>query len=240
MSLSRLGFFALSGAGAMAAAGSAGAEVASTPRSAPRKNLEHALAPSEYDRAAMLAFLDQNAAHKQVFQTERLDISGNLAALFVKMQRSMNGFEFSLQEGKLATLAVLMGNSVALSLDDAMWVKYEIGRVSRFRDGYGNTIATNLFDKARTAMGVAGGCDKPGTVYQDYTGEAVRKRGGGLMVCYNALSGFANGLGDALNTDATVILADLLQHMIPGYLLVPSGVSSIQLAQDRNWKAYAM
>jgi hypothetical protein len=241
MSISRLGFVVLSGAGAFAAAATgAGAEVASAPRTTSRKNPEHALLPSEYDRAAMLAFLDQNAAHKQVYQTERLDISGDLSALFVKMQRSMNSFEFSLQAGKLATLAILMGNSVALSADDSMWTKYEIGRVSRFRDGFGNTIAANVFDKARTSMGVAGGCDKPGTVYQDYTGEAVRNRGGGMMVCYNALSGFANGLAEALNGDGPAILADLLHHMIPGYRLVPSGVSTIQLAQEHNWKTYAM
>jgi hypothetical protein len=241
MSISRLGFVALTGAGAVAAAATAaGAEVASAPRTAPRKNPEHALLPSEYDRAAMLAFLDQKTAHKQVYQTERLDITGNLAALFVKMQRSMNSFEFSLDAGKLATLAILMGTSVALSVDDAMWTKYEIGRVSRFRDGYGNTIAANVFDKARTAMSVVGGCDNPGTVYQDYTGEAVRNRGGGMMVCFNALSGFANNLAEALNGDGPAILADLRHHLIPGYLLVPSGVSTIQLAQEHNWKTYAM
>ncbi len=241
MSLSRLGFFVLSGAGAAAAAtGSAAADTPSAPKTAPRKNAEHALAPSEYDRAAMFAFLDQNVAHKQVYQTERLDITGNLAALFVKMQRSKNSFDFSLQSGELVTLAILMGNAVALSVDDAMWAKYDIGRASRFRDGYGNTIATNVFDKARTSLGTAGGCDNPQSVYQDYTGEAVRKRGGGMFVCFNALSGFANTLADATGVDGPAILADLRQHMIPGYQLVPSGTSTIQLAQDHNWKTYVM
>jgi hypothetical protein len=241
MSLSRLGFFVLSGAGAMSAAvATAGAEVPAAPSAAPRKNPEHALATSEYDRAAMLAFLDQPVAHKQVYQTERLDISGNLAAVYVKMQRSMNSFDFSLDSGKLVTLAVLMGNSVALSVDDAMWAKYEIGKVFRFRDGYGNTIGANVFDKARSTLSTAGGCDNPKSVYQDYTGEAIRKRGGGMFVCFNALSGFANTLSDSAGVDGPAILADLRKHMIPGYLLVPSGTSTMQLAQDHGWKPYAM
>jgi hypothetical protein len=175
MSLSRLGFFALSGAGAVAAAtGNAGAEVASAPH-----------------RARIL----------------------------------------STRSRRPNTTARLCSRS---------WIRTLPSRVSHFRDGFGNTIATNVFDKARTAMSVEGGCDKVGSVYQDYTGEAVRKRGGGMMVCYNALSGFANGLADALGTDGTAIFADLMHHMIPGYLLVPSGVSTFQLAQDHNWKAYTM
>ncbi|HTD33905.1 MAG TPA: hypothetical protein VK665_09615, partial [Candidatus Elarobacter sp.] len=116
----------------------------------------------------------------------------------------------------------------------------DIGRVFRFRDGFGNTIAANVFDKARSTLSTGGGCDDPKSVYLDYTGEAVRKRGGGMMVCFNALSGFANTLADGVGVDGPVILADLRKHLIPGYLLVPSGVSTIQLAQDHNWKTYAM
>lgn len=195
------------------------------------------LSPAEYDRSAMLAVIQVDRPHKQVFSASILGLqpSANYAALFAHMQFAMNGYDFSLgaRQGKLATLGVMSGQACLLSLNNAMWTKYRIGRLF-------GAARTNVYWAAKSKLDLTSSPNDPHGVYQDWSGEAVRRRGGSFMVCHTALTKIAMRCASENGSDGDTVLSDLISNLQPGCLLVPSGVTAVQLAQEHGWKLYTI
>jgi hypothetical protein len=193
----------------------------------------HIMKPTEYDRAAMLRVLKSGGQHKQVFQAvEPLLIAPGVAGLYIHMQNSMNAYEFSMGAGKLSTLAVILGPSIVFALNDAMWTKYGIG-------GAFKLAATNDYYRADSNLSLSASPDDPNGIYQDWSAQAVLKRGGKFFVCHNAMTGIAAVL--AANTPGATpasALADFEKNMLPGFLIVPAGVASVQQAQEHGWRPF--
>ncbi len=195
------------------------------------------LSPTEYDRRAMLAVIQVDRPHKQVFSASVLGLqpSARYAALFAHMQFAMNGYDFSLggRRGKLATLGVMSGQACLLSLTDAMWTKYRIGRLF-------DAARTNVYWVAKSNLDLTSSPNDPHGVYQDWSAEAVRRRGGTFMVCHTALTKIAMRCASENGSDGATVLSDLVSNLRPGCLLVPSGVTAVQLAQEHGWKLYTI
>jgi intracellular sulfur oxidation DsrE/DsrF family protein len=181
--------------------------------------------------------------HKQVFLAveESRPLQGffreaqlDARQLFNKMQLAMNAYEFSLgrRRGKLATLGVLIESCVILGLNDAMWRKYQLGR--RY-----NLASTNVYYYAKSNLDLRSSPDDPGGIYQDWSAQAVLKRGGSFMVCHNALAGLANAVAAGSGVAPQTALAEMSGNLMPGFLLVPAGVVAVQLAQEHGWKLFA-
>src|SRR5439155_18918922 len=135
----------------------------------------------QYDRAAMLRVLKGGGQHKQVFQSvEPILIAPGVGSLYLHMQNSMNAYEFSMGLGKLSTLAVILGPSIVLALNDAMWKKYGIGNAFKL-------AATNDYYRAESNLSLSASQDDPNGIYQDWSEQAVLKRGGNLFICHNAI-----------------------------------------------------
>jgi intracellular sulfur oxidation DsrE/DsrF family protein len=210
--------------------------------SADSRPIPKVLTPREYDYEAMMAVLRTNKLHKQVFLA--VDVSRTLFGvlhlvqldmreLYGKMQQAMNGYDFSLaaSHGKLATLGVLVGDSVILALNGAMWEKYGIGK--RY-----NLPKSNIYYNAKSNLNPDVSPNDPNGLYQDWSAQAVLKRGGSFMVCHNALTGFANSMALKVGSDCASVLAELSQNVLPGFLVVPSGLVAVQLAQENGWKLF--
>ncbi len=192
----------------------------------------HILKPSEYDYARMLRTFKVNKRNKQVFQSvSPLTVAGT-ASLYLHMQNSMNAFEFSYGTGRgsLATLGILTGPSVAYALADAMWTKYGFGAAF-------NLAATNVYYHA-TSLKETGSPDDPDSIYQDWSAQAVLHRGGGFMVCHNALTAVAALIGPKTGMTPEAALADFMANVLPGFQVVPAGVAATQLALEHGWHSY--
>ena len=235
MPLTRKHFLSAAAAGAsiatLASANAASAANAGDVRSLVKF---HNLKPSDYDAAAMLKTLTQSSEHKQVFQSvSPIVIVPGLASLYLHMQNSMNAYQFSLGLGNLSTLGVLIGPSIAFALTDAMWTKYNIGKT------LGNDLAaTNVYYKATSNLDAGASPDDPNGLYQDWSAQAVLKRGGSFFVCHNATTGIAMVLASKMGGDPKVALADFEKNLLPGFQMVPAGVAAMQQAQENGWKPF--
>lgn len=211
----------------------------------PEAEFFRVLRHDEYDYDAMMAIIRNPNPHKQVFVSSALPVPSEglshqqraaragVAAIFGHMQLAMNGYDFSLgpDHGTLATLGVLTGNAVILGLDDAMWSKYGIGQ-------HFGLDRTNVCYRATSNLDPTASPNDPAGMYQDWSAQAVLKRGGSFTVCHNALTNVASALTGGSSIGLDGVLAELGTHLLPGFMLVPAGITVVQLAQEHGWKPY--
>lgn len=231
MSLSRKQFVSATALGISAAA--IGLEPAVAEAQARAPVTFHILKPTQYDRAAVLRTLKSGGANKQVFQSvSPLVVAPGIASLYIHMQNSMNAFEFSMGTGKLSTLAVVLGPSIIWALNDSMWSKYGIGTAF-------SLDATNDYYKASSNLNLSAAPDDPKGIYQDWSAQAVLKRGGKFFVCHNAMTAVAMVIASKMpGATPGGVLADFEKNILPGFLVVPAGVASVQQAQEYGWKPF--
>ena len=203
----------------------------------PTNDFYKVLSRKEYDYDGMMTKLRIPNSHKQVFSTSAIIVQpgANHAALFAHMQFAMNGYDFSLglRGPTLATLGVVAGSSVILGLNDAMWQKYQIGK--RF-----NVAATNVYYRAKFNLDPNLSPNDPTSLYQDLSAQAVLKRAGSFMLCHNALASLAHSCAATTRTTSESVLAEMIHNLQPGFMLVPAGVTAVQLAQEHGWKVYTV
>ncbi len=234
MSLSRKHFIS---AAALAVSAAALAET-SAPAKADATISFHILKPNEFDKTLMMQKLTLNAEHKQVFHSSApIIIAPGVASIYIHMQNSMNAYQYSLGLGNLATLGVFLGISVFLGFNDDMWKKYPIGKIL----GAGSSKpTTNVYYKATSNLDLSADPDDPKGIYQDWSAQAVLKRGGQFFICHNATTAMAYIIGQAMGTDPKAILADFEKSLLPGFQFVPAGVATVQQAQELGWKPFSI
>jgi intracellular sulfur oxidation DsrE/DsrF family protein len=237
MSLTRKSFIATTAFAAGAAALSKGDGAHGAPMSSARAPIHyHILGKSEYDYGWMTSVINSGSAHKQVFESvNALGIAPGIASIFIHMQNSMNAYEFSygLGRGSLATLAVFIGPSVVFALNNAMWKKYQIGSAFKLDP-------TNTYYAANSNLDLSASPDDPNGIYQDWSAQAVAKRGGVFMVCHNATTAVSGMFAMKMGKQPQAVLADWSANLLPGFKFVPAGVAAVQLAQDNGWKLYTV
>lgn len=240
MSVSRKDFLSTAAAGlsvaALAGSTSAVAAAADSDERAPIHF--HILKPTEFDGTLMLQKINAPGAHKQVFQSVTPLIIGGWASLYIHMQNSINAYQFSLGLGKLLTLGVLIGPSIVLGLNDAMWTKYGFG-TGVLGQAMGLS-ATNTYYKAASNLDTSVSPDDPKGIYQDWTAQAISKRGGQFFVCHNAMTAVAMLVAMKTKGKTETVLADWEKNLLPGFQMVPAGVAAVQQAQENGWKPYSV
>jgi hypothetical protein len=60
------------------------------------------------------------------------------------------------------------------------------------------------------------------------------------MACHNALASIASQCAISAGSGARPVLEEMVRNLQPGFTLVPSGVTAIQLAQEYGWKLYTI
>ena len=240
MSLSRKNFISTAAVGLSAAAlASATTTVAEADQASGQAPIHfHILKPGEFDSGLMMQKLTVSADHKQAFQSVTPLIIGGWASLYIHMQNSMNAYQFSLGLGKLTTLGVLIGPSIILALNDAMWMKYGLG-TGVLGEAMGLS-ATNTYYKAVSSLDPSADPDDPKGMYQDWTAQAVLKRGGQFFVCHNAMTAVAMLVSMKMKSSTNSVLTDWEKNVLPGFQIVPSGVASMQQAQENGWKPFSI
>jgi len=239
MSVSRKDFITTAAAGLSVAALAGGTSTAAADASSGQVPIHfHIVRPGEFDNALMMQKLTAAGDHKQVFQSVTPLIIGGWASLYIHMQNSMNAYQFSLGLGKLLTLGVLIGPSIILALNDAMWTKYGIG--SGVLGEAMGLSATNTYYKAVSNLDPSVDPDDPKGMYQDWTAQAVLKRGGQFFVCHNAMTAVAMLVAMKTKTKTDTVLDDWEKNLLSGFQMVPAGVAAMQQAQENGWKPFSI
>jgi intracellular sulfur oxidation DsrE/DsrF family protein len=179
--------------------------------------------------------------HKQLFTSPR----ANNGAIFAFMRNSLNGYQFGWAEGPgtLHAAAVLNGLGVAQGLDDEMWARYALAQVlARNND----TVKSAGADRGNPWLHPAAAyprndTDQSAPYNQDASIETLQRRGATVYICNNALRQLALKTveaGTANGRDADALHAEFRRHLVPGGLLVPAGVTTIDALQQEHFTLY--
>jgi intracellular sulfur oxidation DsrE/DsrF family protein len=133
------------------------------------------------------------------------------------------------------------GPSSAYCYSDYIWKKYRIGDAMNLRDASGARVESNVFLTPKAGMTESTGLDAENVAYQDTSIPRLQERGVTFLSCATALqeqarivrdAGFAPGMS------ADAIATDMLEHLIPNVVLVPSMVATVIVLQRRYGYTY--
>jgi intracellular sulfur oxidation DsrE/DsrF family protein len=188
---------------------------------------------------AFLASARAPFRHKQLFTSPR----ANNGAIFAYMRNSLNGYQFGWNEGPgtLHAAAVLNGMGVAQGVNDEMWARYGLGALlTRNGDPVKALAADHLNPWLHPAAQYArDDADPNGAFNQDASIGTLLRRGATFYVCNNALRALATKIVEAgAGKDVESVHAELRRNLIPGALLVPAGVTTIDALQQEHFTLY--
>jgi intracellular sulfur oxidation DsrE/DsrF family protein len=121
-------------------------------------------------------------------------------------------------------------SSIPMAFNDAMWEKYAIGEYIGLGDPATMAPATrNMYnaDDANNPVLYVG----PIGPFPDARIESLQEMGTTFLLCNNALVGWSMELAGAGRGEAEAIQEDLKANTLPGVILVPAMVISIEKAQ---------
>lgn len=203
------------------------------------KELELVESAREFDYKALVAAVTKTTDVRQLW-----DIDGYEPTALGAIKSAYNGYQFgyAVAPSQIGMVACLHGYANAFAYDDTIWNTYKIGQSFGFKDPGGNVVATNIFYHARTTETAPTDPNARGSMYQDGTLEALQRRGLTVLICHTAAAEQAGmfvraGIAPTGLTPSDV-LADLLAHVVPGVIVVPSMVATIGLLQNRFKYAY--
>jgi len=176
-------------------------------------------APSAWDTS----WLDRLAAaqYRVVFNGSEIADGGalELASTFLNHYHEVHGTT----DDQTRPVIVFRRLGTPMAFNDAMWDKYAIGEDQKINDP--NTKAParrNIYFKA---------ANDPGQ-YPPTTIEALNARGLISLVCNIATNNWASGFARKFKRDAADVQRDLKANLIPGAILVPSGIYGLIRAQN--------
>jgi intracellular sulfur oxidation DsrE/DsrF family protein len=117
---------------------------------------------------------------------------------------------------------------MVLALKDTMWKKYNLGKAF-------NLPATNECYNATSKLDLSASPDDPNGIYQDWSAQALLKRGATFFVCHNATTAVAAMVAEKSGASMPAILSDFEKNLLPGFTFVPAGVATVQLAIENGW-----
>jgi hypothetical protein len=186
----------------------------------------------------------QSLAKKSADVRQLWDVSGYDPHVLGSIKNALNGYQFGfgIKPAGIATALCLHDDGNAFAYGDAVWQKYNLGQALQAKDPTGNAVRTNVFVSTRSPNDPSADPNDPKSMYQDATIEALQRRGTAVLVCHTAAAEQSRdfvqrGIAPP-GMSAQAVLADLLAHVIPGSIVVPSMVAAIGLMQSRYGYAY--
>ena len=217
--------------------GGVGAGVAALGLSEGKADAQAIYMPADWHAAEFDRLCKSPARVKQLFDCEKME-NGEI---FGPMKNSINGlhFGFNIPADQIKVVAALRGQANFLNFDDSMWAKYKIGEYTKTMDPKTSQPATRNPFYAKGDSRISDPKDR-GSMYQDYSIEALMGRGLQLLSCHNATENQVRALIKhySLTTDPEEIVKDLQSHMWPGVISVPAMVSAIAMLQMDGKFAY--
>jgi intracellular sulfur oxidation DsrE/DsrF family protein len=162
------------------------------------------------------------------------------------VKNALNGlqFGFNADPGQIVSVVAGHGPSSVYTYSDYVWQKYRIGEYFAIKDPATNdAMISNTFLKKRSTVSASSSDpNDPDGTYQDTAVETLQARGVTFLTCHTAVEEQARGLvtrGFApAGSNPLDVAADILTHLIPGAVVVPSMVATIAVIQLRYRYAY--
>ena len=159
------------------------------------------------------------------------------------IKNSLNGLEFGfgIPAREIQIIGALHGPANVLNFADSMWQKYHIGEIFQVTDPETKMPAIrNPFHRSRTGANASRDLNDENSSLQNTSLEGLHSRGVRFLCCHTATEEQARLLVQRLklNQQPEGIVKDLLNHVHPGVLVVPSMVASIAVLQSDGRYSY--
>jgi hypothetical protein len=170
------------------------------------------------------AWLDRvtSAQYRVVFNTSEVN-DGNVLSYvssFVDDFHAVHGTT----DAQTRPVIVFRRLGIPMALNDALWQRYAIGEDQKIKDPVTKAPATrNVYWRPRDG---ATGWEA------QYALEPLQQRGLISLVCNVALGNWANGMAQKHQRDPEAVKAEWRENLIPGAILVPSGIYALIRAQN--------
>ena len=192
---------------------------------------------AQFNGAAFARAVDKPADIRLAFDASQL-----YAPLLGAVMNALNGYQFgyAIKPERIALAVVAHGAANVLLYDDAAWAKYNLGATFGVKDPSGTTITSNIFAPPDATFTMTDDPNDPhGSYHRAFIG-SLQTRGVVFTVCNTALWEQAQTIAASAPGDSVETIAQFLRsHLVPGAILVPSGISTIGLLQYRYHYAYA-
>lgn len=154
--------------------------------------------------------------HKQIFHALRAEV---MPMLMAKNFLDSYVESYGAKPGQVNVVVGFHGGALSFGFNDAAWAKYSLGKASDVNDPTTNAPATrNIF--------ATGG---------DLAIDTLQKRGVVFLMCNTALRLRTMAIAKSLNVPYDPLYAELSASRLPGIILVPSLVVTINRAQERGF-----
>jgi len=199
-------------------------------------------AQGDWNAGAFRKLLRARRTIKQVFDTTSPD-GENLA---LHIHNALSGLErgFGIQSKQIMMVAALRAGANVLNFDDYAWKKYQIGAAFNLNDPVtGKSAERNIYFASKIAPNGKYATDDPNdphSIDKDWTLQALQRRGVQFLSCHVATEGLAESAVKRLKLQVgqETVARDLLAHMLPGVISVPSMVSAIPVLELQGHFAY--
>lgn len=165
------------------------------------------------------------AKHKAVFDSPEI----NGGAALEHAARYIDGMHAALGAGEsdVQTVIVLRHVAVVMFLNDAMWSKYELGKLRNVKDDGEKWAMKNPFAGAVTTRPAVGTPDRPHA-----TLNWLGSRGHVVLGCDLATRGLSGTLARQVKREQDAVYEELKANTIGGVILQPNGVYGCLRAQE--------
>jgi hypothetical protein len=188
---------------------------------------------ADFDADAFAKAVGRPAQIRQLWETVAFK-----PTLWNNIKNSFNGlqFGFGYPAEQIAMVLCPHGPSAAYIYQDAMWQKYKLGQYYPLVDAAGAPVTSNVYVSKKAASDTSVDPDLVTGIYQDTSIAALQERGLIVLACHTAIEEQARAIvkkGFApAGASASDVAADLLTHLIPGAIVVPSMVATIAVLQQ--------
>jgi hypothetical protein len=138
---------------------------------------------------------------------------------------------YHVQHPDATAVVGLYGGTTLLGFNDAMWKKYDLGKVLKVMDGTNAPATGNVFYAAPAGAASLSITGAPLSLPADTSISALQQRGGVFIVCNNAFNLWMGLLGGAKSAD---LRTEFEANMLPGIFLVPAMVVAVNQAQTHG------
>jgi hypothetical protein len=195
---------------------------------------------SDFDIAGFAKLVGRPAKIRQVFEQVAFK-----PPVLSNIKNAMNGLQFGFGHAPADMIVAFGGHgpSAAFGYSDYLWEKYKLADYYPLKDAQGNPVTSNTYLKAKATFDTSADPDDANGMYQDTSIEMLQKRGLLMLTCHTAVEEQAKGIVKAGNAPAGMaakdVADDILTHLIPGAIVVPSMVATMAVLQADHKFTYA-
>ena len=170
------------------------------------------------------AWLDGiNGKHKQVF--DAVSVNDGFPAAYTRTWMTTTRETYGLTDKDLSAVLVVRHAGAIIAFNNSIWSKYKLGETYHVNDPKTKEPAVrNSYANVQPSE----------LMFDDMALDKLLARGAKVGVCGIAIAALSGRAATAMNLDKETVKKEWTENIIPGIVIVPSGVLAVHRAQEKG------